>query len=57
MRESESGKRSILDQNDGDGERKGIKQQVLQQIVIHSQGWLYTHLTTEIWNLSGRGGN
>lgn len=57
MKESESGKRSILDQNDGDGERKGIKQQVLQQIVIHSQGWLYTHLTTEIWNLSGLGGN
>lgn len=25
---------------------------MLQQIVSHSQGWLHTHLTAEIWNLS-----
>lgn len=57
MRELESGKRSILDQNDGDGERRGIKQQILQQTVIHFQEWLYTCLTRENWNLSVLGGN
>lgn len=50
MRELESGKRSILDQNDGERDIEGLKQQTWQQTVSHSRGWLYTHLTTEIWN-------
>lgn len=51
MRELESGKRRSLDQNDGEGEREGVKQQMWQHIVSHSQGFLHTLLTTEIWNL------
>ena len=57
MRELESGKRTILDQSDGDGERKGKQQPILQQIVIHSRGRLYTHLTAGVWNLSVLGVN
>lgn len=38
MRELESGKRSILDQNDGEGDREGRKQQCGHRLSVTLEG-------------------